>query len=75
MRTLSLAVLSLGFLGGAAVADDVTVVPAAPQQGVIIHHDGDPDATVVHKEEGCATNTVKKSDDMGNSVTHTETNC
>ena len=79
MRTISLAVLSLAFLGGAAVADDVTVVPAAPQTGVVIHRDAAPDATdknvVIHKEDGCATKTVRKSDDVGNSVTHTETNC
>ncbi len=79
MRTISLAALSLVFVGGPALADDVTVVPRAPQPGIVIHHDADPDATnkkvVIHKEDGCATKTVTKSDDMGNSVSHTKTNC
>ena len=82
MRTISLAVLSLAFIGSAALADDVTVAPApapVPPAGVVVHHDADADATnktvVIHKDEGCATKTVKKSDDMGNSVSKTKTNC
>lgn len=79
MKTLSLAVLSLACLGGAALADDVTVVPSDPQSGVVVHHDAPADATdktvVIHKDEGCSTKSVSKSDDMGNSVTHTKTDC
>lgn len=79
MRTISLAALSLAFLCGSALADNVTVVPAAPQSGVVVHSDAAPEATdkkvVIHKEGGCATKTVRKSDEMGNSVTHTKTNC
>ncbi len=77
MRTISLAALSLVFVGGPALADDVTVVPAAPRPGIVIHHDADATdkKVVVHKEDGCATKTVTKSDDMGNSVSHTKTNC
>ncbi len=79
MRMISLAALPLAFIGSSAFADDVTVVPAAPQTGVVVHQDEDADATdktvVIHRHEGCATKTVKKSDDMGNSVTNTKTNC
>ena len=81
MRTISLTALSLVFVGGPALADDVTMVPTAPQTGIVIHHDADPgpDATdktvVIHKEDGCATKTVTKSDNMGNSVSRTKTNC
>ena len=79
MRTIFFAVLPLAFISSAALANDVTVVPAAPPTGVVVHHDADADATnktvVIHKDEGCATKTVKKSDEMGNSVSKTKTNC
>ncbi len=77
MRTLLISAIALASLGGVALAKDVVVTPA-PAPGVVIeHHDADAAhrKVVINKENGCTTKTVKKSDDMGNSVTRTKSNC
>jgi hypothetical protein len=76
MRRILICASSLALMGGAAFAGEVTVNPP----GVVIEHRS-ADApvvekkTVTHEEDGCATKTVKKSNEMGDSVTHTKTNC
>ena len=76
MRTIFFAVLPLAFISSAALASDCHCRSRGPPNGSCRHHDADADATnktmVIHKDEGCATKTVKKSDEMGNSVSKIE---
>lgn len=74
MKSALLAACAFGFLSGAAFADEVTVTTPAP--GVEVEHsDVVHKKVVVHDHGDCATKTVKKSDDIGNSVTRTKSDC
>ena len=76
MKSLLLAG-SLALFAGSAVADEVIVAPAP---GVTVEHRAADEAvvkekTVRHVDEGCATKSTTKTDDDGDSVTKTKTNC
>ena len=76
MKSLSFAVVSLAFLAGPALAD--ATVTVTPPPAVVVHPDNGPTVdkkVVVRHGMGCDTKSVKKTDAMGNSVTHTRTNC
>ncbi len=72
MKSLLLGAVSLAFLAGPALAD--ATVTVTPPPAVVVHPDVNK-KVVVHQGMGCSTKTVKKTDGMGNSVTHTRTNC
>ena len=80
MKPLIICAGALALLTGSALAEETTV----------IHRDGpDADRTVVHRSvgpeaerkvitrdgDGCASKTVKKSNDVGDSVSKTVSNC
>ena len=74
MKSPLLTAVLLVFLASPALAD--ATVTVTPPPAVELHPNTGP--TVDKKEvvrEGCETKTVKKSDDEGNSVTRTRTNC
>jgi hypothetical protein len=73
-------------VGGAASGPDHPVVvvqpDAQPAPGTVIERraaDVPPGAsdtrTVTHDENGCVTSSMKKTNGMGDSVTHSKTNC
>ncbi len=74
MRTLLISAVVLASLGGVALAEDVTVT-TAPAPAVVVEHPATHRQVTINKEDGCKTKTVKKSDEMGNSVTRTKSNC
>lgn len=76
MKTIILAG-ALALLAGPTLAEEVTVAPAP---GVTVEHRAaDVDVTkekTVHRDsEGCATKSMTKTNDEGDSVTKTKTNC
>jgi len=67
---------TLAFLAGSALADDVTVSPG----GVAVDHRATDEGvvkekTVRHVDEGCATKSMTKTNDEGDTVTKTKSNC
>ena len=74
MKALALAG-SLAFLAGPVFADEITIVPVP---GVTVeHHATDEEVTKTdrHGANGCDTKTVTRSDNKGDSVTKSKTNC
>jgi hypothetical protein len=82
MKALVLALTTASLLAGPVLAQDTTVIRREGIAGdttVVKHRDIDGDT--VHKKvvttgsTGCRTKTVKKTNDMGDSVTRTKSDC
>jgi hypothetical protein len=76
MKTsLFAAALAAVCLSGAAVAQDTTIIrrDGPDVDKTVIHRDA-PTAVITH-DEGCASKTVKKTNEMGDSVSKTVSNC
>jgi hypothetical protein len=78
MKSASISIILLAFLGAPAFAAEVIVNPPAPAPGVVVeHHDNDSvqKKVVIHKDsDGCASKTVKKTNGTDTVIKH-KTNC
>ena len=68
---------ALALLAAPVFADEVTVAPAP---GVVVEHraagvDVTKEKTVHRDADGCATKSMTKTNDAGDSVTKTKSNC
>jgi hypothetical protein len=86
MRLIFIFAASMALFGGAALADDVTIIhrdaTPAPAPGVIIEHraadvptDMTREKTITHDADGCTTKTIKRTDGEGDSMTKSKSNC
>ena len=79
MKSVVFCAAALFTMIGPAFADEAIVAPA-PGGPAIVEHRSDADVdtnkkVVIKKDEGCSSKTVTKSNDMGDKVSHTKTNC
>ncbi len=80
MRNTIIVAGALALFGSAAIADDVIAHPIVPLAGVEIEHrasdeDVNQEKAVCRDADGCATRSVKTTNDDGDSVTQTKSNC
>ncbi len=80
MKSILICASALAFLSGSAFAEDVIIHRDSPDMDrTVVHRSIGGSAVekkvITHDESGCASQTVKKSNGMGDSISKTESNC
>ncbi len=78
MKKLAVFTGAFALMTGAAFAEDMTVIQHDGPDGTVIHRSAGPTVekkVIDHDSDGCSSKTVTKTNEMGDSVSKTKSNC
>jgi hypothetical protein len=78
MKTFLITGAAIFAFSGAAFADEAIVAPGPGPAPIVVEHRSDADVSkkvIVHHDAGCSSKTVKKTNDDGDQVSKTVSNC